>query len=134
ASVGAGRNHPASAAPRRCHSASGDGRRIEECERVFEAPPLRPALTATAGNLEHRMKQVPTDLVDAGFTCSDATGIEVDEVVPAARELAASGNFDPRTPSQAIGRASPRGKDVQIHSSRQLKRATDKVAGWRCRK
>src|SRR5215831_10142675 len=88
------------------HCASGDRRRIEEGERVLEAPPLRPGLAATAGNLEHCMKQVPTDLLDAGFTCRNAAGIEIDEVVPAAREIAARGNFDHRTASQAIGRAS----------------------------
>src|SRR6516162_4270012 len=131
-SVETRRSHPASAAPQRCHSASGDRRRIEECERVLEAPPLRPGLTPTAGNLERRVKQVPADLLDAGFTCGNATGIEVDEVVPAAREVASSGNFDHRTSSQAIGRASPRSEDVQIHSGRKLKRATDKVAGRRC--
>jgi hypothetical protein len=49
------------------------------------------------------VKQVPANLLDGSFTCGNAASIEVNEVVPAACELAARGNFDRRTTSQAIG-------------------------------
>lgn len=110
---------------------SGHRCRIEQHQRVMQFPVLSPSLLATAGNIEHQAKEFPAHFFNRGRAIGDGTRVDIHQVVPATREVAACGDFDYRDCGESVRRAAPGREYVQVHSCGQLQRAADEVARGR---
>src|SRR6185369_2549516 len=113
--------------------ASGHRSRVEQDERVLQLPLLRPRLLPAAGDVEHQPEQLPADVLDRRFAVGDAAGVDVHQVVPAAREIGPRRDLDHRHLGEAVRRAAPGREDVQVHARGELQRAADEVARRRRR-
>src|ERR1700756_2472547 len=73
----------------RSYRRSGHRRRIEQREIVVDAPAIRPRLGAAARDIEDQAEQVPAGFLDGLLAGGNAARIEIDQILPAPRKLAA---------------------------------------------
>src|SRR5216684_2779622 len=87
---------------------SGHRPRSEQSEIVMNPPVVGPHLGPAARNLQNQPEQVPASLLDRGFAGGDAAGVEIDQVLPAAREFGSCRHLDDGCCGEPIGGAAPR--------------------------
>src|SRR5436309_14900496 len=97
----------------------------------MNAPAVGPHLGASAGDLEDQAEQVPAGFLDGSLAGGDAAGVEIDQVLPAPRELAAGRDLDDRRGGKTVRCAAAGGENLQRHAGGELERTADEVAGGR---
>src|SRR5690606_36732347 len=113
---------------RRIPAWSGDRAGVEQDQVVDDAPVLGPGF-ASAGDIQDAYEQFLAQVLDAGFAGGDPAGVDVHQVVPAARQVRTRGHLDHGDFGQAVGCAPPGGEAVDVHACGQLQRAPDEDAG-----
>src|ERR1700675_2157361 len=92
---------------------SGYRPRREQRQIVMNAPAVGPYFGAAARNVEDQAEQVPAGLLDRGFAGGDAAGVEVDQILPAARQFGARRHLDDGGCGEPIGAAGPGRQHLQ---------------------
>ena len=60
--------------------------RVEQGQGVVETEPVGRNLYPSACDIEDQLKDLPADIGDGHLACSDAAGVDVDQIVPAFAE------------------------------------------------
>src|SRR5271170_2762630 len=92
-----------------------DGRGIKQCEFIVQTPVVGPGLLAAARHVENEAEDLLAYLLNRGLTCSNAPGIDVDQIGPSVCQRGAGRHLDHRSHGKSVGGSTASGEDMNVH-------------------